>query len=823
MKLRLTAMLLLAAQALAAQDVTFFTPQTVRILKAPHGQVPAHNIDLVVTAKPGDVKVSTRRSGDVVTYTSSALRVTVNEATGTVTFADAKGNTLAAEGQHAFTPIAEGPDRGRYRVRQTWLLDKDEPIYGVGLLQNGKMSQRGENRLMMQSNLEDYANVFQSIKGYGIYWDNYSPTQLDTRDALTLESQVGDDLCYYFMLGGNADGVIRQLRHLTGQAPMLPLWTYGFHQSRERYKSQEELLQVVRQYRRLGIPLDGIIQDWQYWGSNYNWNAMEFLNEDFQQAQSMIDEVHRTHHAHMSISIWQSFGPRTKGYAQMDSKGYLMAFETWPQSGLPMWPPRMDYPSGVRVYNPFATEARDIYWQNLQRLHAMGIDAWWMDSTDPDHHSFKDSDLDEQIAITLPSDHNGFADVAATASAPAAVRTSYRSLRNAFPLACVEGVYAHQRAADTEHRPFILTRSYFAGQQRTGANTWSGDIGSSWESLRKQVPICLNYTLTGNPQVNTDIGGFFAGAYNTRGHNSATKNPQYQELYVRWMQFGALCPMMRSHGTDVYRELYYYGKAGEPVYDALVEAVRLRYRLIPYIYSTSWQVATADDSFMRPLIMDFPGDRNVWDMPSEYMFGRSLLAVPVTRPLYTEEKIVRTDELSGWNKSQDSSEGAGPDGKGELYPPVNWGEAKTYAAYLPAGADWYDFWSGERHAGGQTLQAVIPLSHSPLYVRAGSILPMGPDVQYVAEKPWDDLEIRVYPGADGTFTLYEDEGDSFRYADGQRSEITFTWNDSSHKLTIGKRKGQFPGMIASRTFRIHTPGGQVKAITYTGRPVSVKL
>ncbi|MBR4534222.1 MAG: DUF5110 domain-containing protein [Bacteroidaceae bacterium] len=790
---------MLSASLLSAQVITFYTPQTVRIQKAADTEAPKKTYDFVVKAKPEAVKVKTTTKGDITTYSSSALTVTVNTRSHQVSFAKPNGDLLVSEGGMALTPITEGPDKGSYRVRQSWALAADEPLYGVGLLQNGKMSQRGEKRLMTQSNLEDFANVFQSQKGYGIYWDNYSPTELDSREDLTLESQVGEGVDYYFMYGGSADGVIRELRHLTGQAPMLPLWTYGFHQSRERYKTQAELLEVVQNYRDLCVPFDGIIQDWQYWGSNYNWNAMEFLNEEFQGAQRMIDDVHKKYNAHMSISIWASFGPYTKGYKQMDEKGYLMAFETWPQSGLPFWPPRMDYPSGVRVYAPYSTEARKIYWENLSRLHKMGIDAWWMDSTDPDHHSFKDSDLDEVITT---SDGK---------------RGSYRSVRNAFPLATVEGVYDNQRAVDTDKRVFILTRSYFAGQQRTGANTWSGDIGSSWESLRKQVPICLNYTLTGNPQVNTDIGGFFAGSYNTQGHNSATRNPQFQELYVRWMQFGALCPMMRSHGTDVYRELYYYGKPGEPVYDALVSALRLRYRLLPYIYSTSWQVSKNDDSFMRALVMDFPQDKKVWDMNSEYMFGRSLLSVPVTHPLYTEEKIVRTNEMSGWDKNENSGE------KRNGYPAVDWTQPRTYEAYLPAGTEWYDYWTGQRLAGGQTIQATIPLDYSPLYVRAGSILPIGPDVQYAAEKPWNDLEIIVYPGNNGNFTLYEDEGDNYNYERGFYTEIPMTWNDRSHTLTILPRKGQYSGMLQSRQFRVHTPNGDVKTVSYTGKKVSVKL
>lgn len=771
----------------SAQKVEFFTPSIVHIVKDA-GEASEKKSEVVI-ATPEKVKVAESEADGAKTYKSSVLTVTVKD--GRVTFADNKGNVLLKEGEHRFTPIMEGIDAGAYKVKQCFAIEKDEPIYGLGLLQNGKMSQRGEHRMMQQSNLDDYSHFWQSIKGYGIYWDNYSPTQIDDNETLELESQVGNGVDYYFMYGGDADGVIAQMRWLSGKVPMLPLWTYGFHQSRERYKSQRELLEVVRKYRDLGVPFDGIIQDWQYWGSNYTWNAMEFINEDFGQAQRMIDEVHEKN-AHMSISIWASFGPQTKQYAEMKEKGMLMSFETWPQSGLSFWPPRMDYPSGVRVYDAYNPEARDIYWNHLSRLHKMGIDAWWMDSTDPDHHSYKDSDLDERTAMG-----------------------SYRSVRNLFPLKTVEGVYDHQRAVDSTKRVFILTRSYFAGQQRTGANTWSGDIGSSWDSFRKQIPICLNYTLTANPHVNCDIGGFFAGAYNTQGANSAVRNPQYQELYVRWMQFGAFMPMMRSHGTDVYRELYYYGKQGEPVYDALVDAVKLRYRFLPYIYSTSWQVSKNDDSFMRALFMDFKDDKATWDNNREYMFGRNVLVCPVLNPLYTTEKIVKTNEMSGWDKAETHDAATG-------YPQMNWTAQKQYEVYLPAGAEWYDYWTNQRLQGGQTITADAPLSRSPLYIKAGSILPLGPAVQYANENKFDNIDLVVYPGADAEFTLYEDEGDNYNYEKGKYSTIHLAWNDKAKTLTIGKRQGSFDGMPQQRTFHVKIVGGGEKTVSYNGKELRVK-
>ena len=784
---------LLATSTVYAQRVEFYTPQTVRIVQ--DSEKPVEKPSLVVIATPEKVKVEKRTEGSATIYRSSALTVVVDG--GKVTFQDPKGNVLTQAGRATFSSRQTGPDAEAYKVSQSFSVEADEGIYGVGMLQNGKMSQRGEHRRMEQSNLEDYAHFYQSIKGYGIYWDNYSPTWLTTpkegeAGEVVLESEVGTQADYYFIYGKDADGVISQMRHLTGASPMLPLWTYGFHQSRERYKSQEEMLNVVRKYRELQIPLDGIIQDWQYWGSNYTWNAMDFLNEDFGRPQQMIDEVHRLG-AHMSISIWSSFGPETKAFKELKGKNLLFDFQTWPQSGLSFWPPRMEYPSGVRVYDCYSSEARDIYWKYLSHMHKMGIDAWWMDSTDPDHMDYKDSDLDQKCALG-----------------------SYRSVRNAFALQTVGGVHDHQRAVDDQKRVFILTRSYFAGQQRYGANTWSGDVGSSWDSFRKQVRLCLNHTLTANPQVNTDIGGFFAGSYNTQGSNSGTRNPQFQELYVRWMQFGAFCPMMRSHGTEVYRELYYYGKPGEPVFDALLSAVKLRYRFLPYIYSQSWQVSKNDDSFMRALFMDFRDDPKTWNNNREYMFGRNLLVCPVVNALYTPEKNVRTDALTGWDKNVEIDKTTG-------YPMPDWRANRQYQVYLPAGTTWYDYWTNQTYEGGADIQVDAPLSHSPLFVKAGTILPQGPDVQYAQQQKWDNLEIVVYPGANGNFTLYEDEGDNYNYEQGKYTEIRLTWNDKSRTLTIANRQGSFDGMLQERTFRVHTPDGEIKEVTYKGKQLKVKL
>jgi alpha-D-xyloside xylohydrolase len=415
-----------------------------------------------------------------------------------------------------------------------------------------------------------------------------------------------------------------------------------------------------------------------------------------------------------------------------------------------------------------------------------------MDSTEPDHLDFKPEDMDTKT-------HLG----------------SFRKVRNAYPLMTVGGVYDHQRATSSEKRVFILTRSGFAGQQRYGANVWSGDIGSSWESLRNQIPAGLNFTLTGNPNFNSDIGGFFAGDYNRRWNDgSATKNPLYQELYVRWIQQGAFTPMMRSHGADIKREIYYFGEKGEPVYDAIESAINLRYSLLPYIYSTSWNVTNNQSSFMRALVMDFVDDKKVWDMNNQYMFGKSILVAPVINAQYTPEKLVKVNEMDGWNRRDNK------DNNQDIK--VDFTEKKTTKVYLPAGTVWYDYWTNERHNGGQEITRETTIDIIPLYIKAGSILPIGPKVQYATEKAWDNLDIRIYPGADGEFTLYEDEFDNYNYEKGFYSTITFRWNDRNRTLTVGEPKGSFPGMLKNRTFNI-VINGDTKTVSYNGKQVKVKF
>ena len=783
-KLSLAIVFLLGVVGVMAQDVKFefITPSIVHVVKG----TPTKS--LVVTAKPQDVAVS--RNGN--TWKSSELTVKLEPETETLVFLTNKGKVLLKE--KGIRIVRK--NTGDFEVSQSFFLDKDEAIYGLGTIQNGKMNRRGEKKRMEQSNLEDFQNVLQSIKGWGIYWENYSPTLFeDNAEGMSFTSESGEGVDYYFMYGGSADGVIAKMRELTGDVPMFPLWTYGFWQSKERYKTARETESIVDKYRELQVPLDGIIQDWQYWGSNYLWNAMDFLSEDFSNGKQMIDNVHKKH-AHFMISIWASFGPMTQQFRELEAKGLLMPFETWPQSGIShVWPPMKDYPSGVKVYDAFSPEARAIYWKYLKKLYDYGTDAWWMDSTDPDFFDPRESDYEHKV-------YGG----------------TWRSQRNAFPLETVRGIYQSQRKdyPNASKRVFIMTRSSYAGQQHYGSNMWSGDVNSSWDMLRKQVPAGLSFTLTGNPNFNTDIGGFFCSSYNTKGSGSAPKNPQFQELYVRWMQYGLFCPVFRSHGADAPREIWQFGQKGEPVYDAIEKMIRLRYRLIPYLYSTAWQVTKNNDSYMRPLFADFAADKKVWNMTDEFMFGRSILAAPIVDPQYTEEKVIRTDAMTGWDRKEVNSEKVNSE-------KLDWTATKSAVKYLPKGATWYDFWTNKKYQGGKTVTLETSLDRVPMFVRAGSILPLGPEMQYVGEKAWDNLELRLYPGADGTFTLYEDEGDSYNYERGVYTTIPFVWKDKTNTLIIGARQGSFPGMLQTRKFTIVLPDGTSKTVDYNGAEVKVTL
>lgn len=736
-------------------EVQFYSPKIVRVFKTPEGNA-AKKAGLSVIKKPEATPLTISNQGGILTLKSSAVLVKLNLKTGGVGFTTLAGAPLFTEKDNGtrFTPIKDA-DNPTFSVRQTYLLDKDEVIYGLGQQPNGKLDQRGQKILLQQANTKVCIPFFNSVKGYGVFWDNYSPTTFeDNADETSFDSQVGNCADYYFMYGGSGDGVVAQMRALTGQAPMMPLWVFGYSQSRERYKTQFELVDVVKKYRELKVPLDGIVQDWQYWGPDSNWNAMAFAPSVYPRPKAMIDSVHELN-AHLFIVAWPGFAPRTPQYQEFKQKNMLINFYSWPPK------------ANTKPYDVYNPEARDIYWRYLNKgIFALGPDAWWLDSTEPDHIDVKPEDFDQPT-------HLG----------------TFRSVENAFPLEHAKGVYEHQRQTSEAKRVILLTRSAFAGQQRYSANTWSGDVRSDWSTFKKQIPEAVNFSLTGLPYWNGDIGGFFANNWNKGG---GINNPEFQEIYTRWLQFATFSTMMRSHGTDIPREIYQFGKRGDQIFDVIEKFINLRYSLLPYTYATAWNVTHNSGSIIRSLYSEFPKDKNGYENTTEFMFGKSFLVRPVTDH-----------------------------------------DAKSESVYLPAGTQWYDFWTGEVTRGGKNIERSTPIDELPLYVQAGSIIPWGPKVQYATEKRWDELTIRVYPGANGKFTLYEDQTDNYNYEKGMYATINFSWDNKNNTLTIGKQHGSFPGMIRKRVFNIilikpnHGNGvgntAPDKIISYSGLQKAIKF
>lgn len=782
-------------------EVTFYSPSIVRVTKYP-GKTAPEKKSYSVIMQPEAVALESGKTADGVSMKSASIYATLSS-DGKVAFTDLKGNLLLKETVWSHTPCANKVDEGKFKVSQSYKLDSDEVIFGLGQRQCPVLNQRGQNVRIWSGNTNITLPYFASAKGYGLYWDNAGDSNFsDISDIATFTSEVAPEVDYYFIYkDGTQDGVIAGIRTLTGEATMFPIQMLGHWQCRERYKSSDELCGVLDRYRELEIPLDGMVQDWQYWGCDSNWNAMKFVNPHYinkmgdpkwmrylpndedpnavypepriKSPEEMVGYVH-DNNSKLMISIWANFGPWTDQYREMEKIGALLPFETWPRN------------RGVRPYDPFNPKARDIYWKYLTNLYNMGIDAWWTDSTEPDHFEAP-GDADHMT-------HDG----------------SWRSVKNAFALMTNKGIYEHQRKMKKNNKRSVqMTRCGTFGLQHYGTFSWGGDVVSNWNVMKNQIPSGLNYVICGIPYWNTDIGGFFGWDY-----NNDPKSPAMQELQVRWMQWGTFMPMMRNHcSSPMVSELYNFGNPGDWAFDAQKKAIELRYRLMPYIYSLAGDVVQRSGTIMRPLVMDFAADRKAITLNDQYMFGKSLLVKPVTDPLYTYLDA---------------------DKKGHaIYPDV----AKAAApvnVYLPEGSKWYDFWSNELFDGGKDVQFIAPIDRMPVYVKAGSIVPFGPAVQYTTQKPWDALEVRVYPGADGEFVLYEDDGESYDYEKGKFAEIPFSWDNASGTLTIGERRGEYPGMLANRTFNIKVvkPGDEAgdkavtsftKTVNYDGKSQTVKL
>lgn len=782
-------------------EVTFYTPSVVRVSKYP-GQTAPEKKSYSVILSPQSVETTATESAAGQTLSSDCLTAALAP-NGRVLFGNPNGNLLLSEVGWTHAPSENKVDEGRFKVSQSYRLESDELIFGLGQRQCPELNQRGQNVRMWCGNTNITIPYFASDRGYGLYWDNAGDSQFtDVDDIATFTSEVAPSVDYYFIYkDGSQDGVIAGIRTLTGDATMFPIQMLGYWQCRERYKSSDELCDVLDRYRQLQVPLDGMVQDWQYWGCDSNWNAMKFMNPHYinkmgdkkwmrylpndedpdakyprpriKSPEEMAAYVH-DNNSLLMISIWANFGPWTEQYRELEKIGALLPFETWPRN------------RGVRPYDPFNPKARDIYWKYLTNLYNMGIDAWWTDSTEPDHFEAPgDADY-----LTFDG--------------------SWRSVKNAFALMTNKGIYEHQRKMKGNRKRSVqMTRCGTFGLQHYGTFSWSGDVGSNWSVMKNQIPSGLNYVICGIPYWNTDIGGFFGWDY-----NNDPKNPAMQELQVRWMQWGTFMPMMRNHcSSPMVSEIFHYGLPGDWAFDAQKQAIELRYRLLPYIYSLAGDAAHHAGTMMRPLVMDFADDKKASALNDQYMFGKNLLVKPITDPLYTY-----LDEKRNGHS---------------IYPDVA-AAAAPVDVYLPAGAKWYDFWSNEIFDGGKKVQFIAPIFRMPVYVKAGSIMPFGPKAQYSTEKPWDALEIRVYPGADGQFTLYEDDGTSYDYEKGAFTEIPMKWNDASRTLTIEARKGQYPGMLKERVFNIEvmepgaTPGNRTperfsKCLEYSGEPISLKL
>lgn len=748
--------------------IQFWSPEIVRVTYAASNALPELT-SLSVVAKPESVSLTRQENNQAFTLTSSGLKVKIDKQTGAVSFLNSAGQVVLQEAApgRAIAPAKVAGDVVT-SCAQSFDLMPGEGIYGLGQHQRGVWDYTtGGSVRLAQANMDVGIPVMTSSKGYMLLWDNPAVTTISTtatgdtnssQKVLRWSSEAGKAIDYYFCYGdGTIDTALKAYRHLTGEAPLMPEWELGFWQCKERYASQDELLGIATKLRELKVPVDGIIQDWQYWPPGTNtWGSHLFDPARYPDPAGMFKELHAMNY-HSLISVWAKFDLGSDNSKELNAVGGM-----FPQVTSYAFPP-----GHGQWYDPFATAGRQTYWKQMRdQLFVKGADGWWLDAPEPEIGGM------------------GFRNYQ-TPMGPG------YTVYNAFPLMHSTGIYQGQRAATDQKRVVILTRSAYAGQQRNSAITWSGDITGTWQVLRNQITGGLNFSLSGIPYWNTDTGGFFSSRETGNGN---TQNPQFDEFFSRWFQFSAFCPMFRVHsssGLNPGREFFRFPEATQQV---LRNYLGLRYRLLPYLYSTAWQVTSEGTTFMRPLVMDFPKDPQVVGIGNQYLFGPAIMVTPVTT--------------------------AG---------------ATNFPVYLPAAkSPWFNFWTGETVAAGRRIDAAAPVETVPLFVKPGSIIPMGPFLQYSSEKPADPIELRIYRGADGKFTLYEDEHDTYNYEKGKYATIPISWDDARHTLEIGKRSGEFPGMLKERTFNVvlvsanHGAGVPVMdkpdaVVHYTGKAETVRV
>ena len=616
---------------------------------------------------------------------------------------------------------------------------------------------------------------WQPDGGY-IALEHNGPQAEADRRSISFASEAAKAIDYYYVGGDNLDEVIAGYRQLTGKAALAPKWAYGFWQSRQRYETQDQLLGVLREYRRRGLPLDNIVQDWLYWPEDA-WGCQCFDTKRFPDAKAMVDQVHAAN-AHIMVSVWAKYYKGLPNFAELDAVSGIHRRMTDPGPDEPkdaayIKDMYLDWvgPGYLNAfYDPYNVKAKSIYWRQVRDgIVSKGFDAFWLDSDEPDFHSNLSRDDTAQR-------------MSPTAAGPG------RAVYNSYPLAHVDGVYQGWIVDKPDVRPFILTRSAFTGIQRDSAAVWSGDVASRWDNLKEQISAGVNFSMTGVPNWTTDIGGYTMEPRFLKP--SAADLDEWRELNTRWFQFGAFSPLFRSHGENIHREIFEMSPEGSPTYNSMVWYDRLRYRLMPYIYTLAGDSYWHDGSIMRGLVMDFPADRHAWGIKDEYLFGPALLVAPVTEY-----------------------------------------KARSRSVYLPTGASWYDFYTGRVSSGGQSVSVAAPYERIPLFVRAGSIIPTGPAIQYALQEANPTLTLHVYTGASGTGSVYEDDGTSRQYLSGKYARIPLRYDERSKTLTVGVREGSWPGMAATRTIHVRwiTPGRALdldaadETVTYSGAPLTLRM
>lgn len=675
--------------------------------------------------------------------------------------------------------LHEESDHDAYQGRLYFDFDEDEGVYGLGQAEEGVYNYRHHTQYLYQHNMRIPMPMFVSDKGYGILFDaTCLMTFNDTEVGSYMFFDAIPQLSYYVIAGDDLDEIIDGFRYLTGQAAMLPKWAYGYIQSKEQYYTADELADVVKKYRELQVPLDCVVQDWNSWEKD-QWGQKSLDPTRYANMRERADEIHAMG-AHTMVSVWPNMNTGTPNHTELFDAGYMLN----------------DY----ATYDAFDEKAREIYWKQAKEgLFDQGFDSWWCDSTEPFSGPDWSGDIKREPWVRyqlVGTEHKKYLDA---------------EKANAYALVHAQGIYENQRRTRENMRVLNLTRSGYASGQKYAAMLWSGDITASWDVMRRQIAEGLNMAMSGYPYWTLDIGGFFTvgkkwqnrgcscntdptGRWFWKGrYDEGVHDKGFCELYTRWIQMGCFLPMFRSHGTDTPREIWNFGSKGTMFYDAIEKYIKLRYRLMPYIYSLAGDVVLRNGTIMRSLLFDFSDDKRAAGMATQFMFGRSLLVCPVLQPMYYEAESTPLDE------------------------------EKTWKVYLPADTLWYDFYTGVCYDGGQEILADAPLDTMPLYVRAGSVIPMTSGLQYAMEKNDAPLELHVYPGADGTFTLYDDAGNDYAYEQGEYAQIPLHYDEAAGTLTIGERTGSYRGMEGQIRYEVYVSNVKKTQGVYDGAKVEIAL